>query len=85
MRTHDRYMLSLTATYAATTLALAVYGTTLDLYLSVFIVEYFVITLLHSPFNAKTQRITNVIGFVLFGVFLLIVALRVLQILGVPI
>jgi hypothetical protein len=57
-------------------------ASTLDLYISVFIVEYFILTLLHSPMNPKTQRVTNFLGYGLFGVFLFIVAFKVLEILG---
>ncbi|MGD6805664.1 MAG: hypothetical protein ACQCN4_01740 [Candidatus Bathyarchaeia archaeon] len=83
MRNQERYVVSLSATYAATTFALSFFRVTLDLYLSVFIVEYFVVTLLHSPLDLKTQKITNTISYVLFAVFLVIVAARILQILGV--
>lgn len=83
MRVPERYLLSLATTYAFTNFALAFYSTTsLDLYASVYIVEYFILTLLHSPLNPKTQKITNIIGYVLFGVFVFIVTLKVLEILG---
>lgn len=66
-----------------TTMALAFLNQNqLDLYVSVYIVEYFILTLLHSPFKAKTQKITNVIGYGLFAVFILIVAIKVLEIFG---
>jgi hypothetical protein len=83
LKASERYLLSLTVTYAFTTFAFAFYSTSsLDLYVSVYIVEYFILTLLHSPLNSKTQKGTNIIGYVLFGIFILIVTLKVLQILG---
>jgi hypothetical protein len=83
LRIPERYLLSLTICYAVTTFALSLYSAgTLDLYVSVFIVEYFILTLLHSPLNPKTQKATNIVGYALFGVFVLIVALKVLEILG---
>ncbi len=82
MRIQDRYMLSLAATYTATNFILSFYATTLDLYASVFIVEYFIVTLLHSPLNPKTQKITNRHSYILFSVFHVIVTLKVLQIIG---
>jgi hypothetical protein len=82
MRIQDRYILSLAATYTATNFIFSFYATTLDLYASVFIVEYFIVTLLHSPLNPKTQKITNRLSYILFSVFLVIVTLKVLQILG---
>lgn len=66
----------------ATTFALSFYAaSTLDLFVSLFIIEYFILTLLHSPFSARTQKVVNMIGYALFSVFILIVALKVLQIL----
>jgi membrane-associated protease RseP (regulator of RpoE activity) len=65
-----------------TTSALSALGESrLDLYISVYILEYFVITLLHSPLNPRTQRVLNVFGYGLFAVFMIIVALKVLEIL----
>ena len=83
MRVPERYLLSLTITYAVTTVLLSLYsGNSLDLYVSVYIVEYFILTLLNSPLKPKTQRITNFIGYGLFGVFMFIVALKIVEILG---
>jgi hypothetical protein len=78
----ERYIFSLAITYALTTFALSFYiASGLDLFVSMYIVEYFVLTLLHSPFNTKTQKTTNLIGYFLFGIFIIIVALKVLEIL----
>ena len=82
LRITERYILSVAATFSFTTFALSFYAASgLDLYVSVYIVEFFILTLLHSPFNSKTQRIVNFTGYGLFGVFVVIVALKVLQIL----
>ena len=82
LRITDRYLLSVAVTYAFTTFALSFYAASgLDLYVSLYIVEFFILTLLHSPFNGKTQRIVNFTGYGLFIVFVVIVALKVLQIL----
>jgi hypothetical protein len=78
----ERYIVSLAITYALTTFALSFYTASgLDLFVSIYIVEYFILTLLHSPFNAKTQKTTSLIGYSLFGIFIIIVALKVLEIL----
>jgi hypothetical protein len=82
VRTQERYLLSLAITYGVTNFLLALNSASLDLYVSVFIVEYFVLTLLNSPLYPKAQKLTSLIGYVLFGVFILIVALKVLEILG---
>jgi hypothetical protein len=61
---------------------LSLFGETqLDLYVSLFIVEYFVLTLLHSSFKPKVQKIINGLGYGLFGVFVVIVSIKVLEIL----
>lgn len=83
MRVPERYLLSLTVTFSVTTVLLSFYSSsTLDLYLSVYTVEYFILTLLNSPLKPKTQRITNFLGYGLFVVFIAIVALKVFEILG---
>ncbi|MCW4025650.1 MAG: hypothetical protein NWF01_11570 [Candidatus Bathyarchaeota archaeon] len=83
MKTTDRYLFSLTLTYTFTTFFISFFsGNTLDLYISVYIVEYFIITLLHGQFNPRNQKIINITGYALFSIFLLIVAFKVLEILG---
>ena len=83
LRAPDRYIMSLAVAYSFTTFALSFYSASgLDLYVSVYIVEYFILTLLHSPFNFKTQKTINIVGYGLFAVFIVIVALKVLQILA---
>jgi len=65
-----------------TTVTLSAYGPSgLDLYASLYILEYLILTLLYSPFSPRTQKITDVTGYVLFAIFLIIVALKVLEIL----
>ena len=83
MRVNERYLISLTITLTLTTFTLSLYSTIgLDLYISAFIVEYFILTLLHAPLNPKIQKITNLTSYALFAVFLFIVAVKVLQIIG---
>ena len=82
MRIGERYILSLASAFALSTFALALLTEIqLDLYLSVYIIEYFIITLLHSPFKPKAGRILDFVGYGLFSVFIVIVALRVWNIL----
>jgi hypothetical protein len=82
MRTQERYLLSLAVTYSVTNFILALNNASLDLYISVFIVEYFILTLLNSPLYPKAQKITNMIGYALFSVFIVIVTLKLLEIVG---
>jgi hypothetical protein len=64
-----------------TTVALSTYGPSgLDLYVSLYILEYFILTLLHSPFNPRARKIIDLTGYVLFAIFMVIVALKVLEI-----
>jgi hypothetical protein len=77
-------LLSIAITYAVTNVVLSFFSAvSLDLYASVYIVEYFIVTLLHSPLNHRTQRLTNRIGYALFSFFALMVVIKVLQIVGV--
>ncbi len=82
MRLNERYLLSTGAAYAITTLVLSLFNETrLDLYVSLYIIEYFIMTLLHSPLKPKTNRVLDLTGYALFAVFLVIVASRVTEIL----
>jgi hypothetical protein len=78
----ERCLFSLAIVYMLTTVALSALGESrLDLYVSLYILEFFVITLLHSPLNPLTQKVLNVFGYGLFAVFAAIVAVKVLEIL----
>ncbi len=82
LRISDRYVFSLALVYMFTTVSLSFYGGSgLDLYVSLYIVEFFILTLLHSPFNPRAQKMVNVLSYALFAVFIVIVALKVLEIL----
>ena len=82
MRVAERYLFSLTLTFTLTTVVLAfLNGNQLDLFVSLYIVEYFILTLLHSPFKPKVQKILNFLGYGFFVVFIIIVMLKVLEIL----
>ena len=84
LKVAERYLFSLAATYGLSTFFLAFFSSnTLDLYVSVFIVEYFIVTLLHTPLNPKIQKVTGLLGYGLFAVFVLIVSFKVFEILGV--
>lgn len=82
MRLHESYLLSLGASFALATFALALFNEVqLSLYVSVYIVEYFIVTLLHPALKPKSSRALDLIGYVLFAVFAVIVALNVWSIL----
>ncbi len=85
MELASKYILSLTLAYTLTTVTLsALSENRLDLYISMYALEYFVFTLLHSPFNSRARKALDAIGFTLFAVFMLVVALKVLEILYGP-
>jgi membrane-associated protease RseP (regulator of RpoE activity) len=82
LRLAERYLISLATVYMVTTAALSAFNESrLDLYVSLYILEYFVATLLHSPLNPRAQKVLNALGYALFAVFMAIVALKVLEIL----
>ena len=82
MRISERYIISLTLAYMLTTVTFSMYGQSgLDLYVSLYILEYFILTLLHSPFNPRAQKIIDITGYALFVVFMIIVAVKVFEIL----
>ncbi|MHA1595085.1 MAG: hypothetical protein ACTSXX_10145 [Candidatus Baldrarchaeia archaeon] len=82
MKPHDRYLLSLAAVFTLTIVVFSMYGENrLDLYFSLLVLEYFIITSLHSPFKNKTEKMLNCLGFVLFAIFMYIVINRILSIL----
>lgn len=82
LRVSERYLISLTLAYMLTTVIFSALGEShLDLYTSLYILEYFILTLLHSPFNPKAQKIIDITGYALFAVFMIIVTMKVLEIL----
>jgi hypothetical protein len=82
VRLNERYLFSMAAIYALTTAILAAFNEDrLDLYLSVYIIEYFILTLLHSPLKPKTSRMLDATGYALFAIFVIIVAIQVWEIL----
>jgi hypothetical protein len=54
----------------------------LDVYYTIYIIEALVVTELYVYFNAKARRGLNLVSAILFGGFLVIVSLRVIEILA---
>jgi hypothetical protein len=82
MRAYQWYLLSVAVSFSFTTFALALLNETqLDLYVSLYIIEFFVLTLLQSPLKPRTSRLLDFTGYALFAVFVVIVAFRVYEIL----
>lgn len=82
MRTYNRYILWLAALLMLTTVILSAYGQKrLDIYFSVYLVEYLVLTLLYVYLNPTARRALSAVGYVLFLGFMFIVVTKVLEIL----
>lgn len=82
MTLYNRYLLTLAALFGLSTTVLAAYGQDrLDAYFTVFVIEYLVATLLFVYLDPKARRLLDTMGYVLFGGFLVIVALKVVEIL----
>lgn len=82
MSLYDRYLTTLALLFSVTTLILALYGQhQLDLYFSLYLIEYLVATLIFPYLHPRARFRLRLVGFVLFGGFMVIVALKVLEIL----
>jgi len=82
VRIYNRYILWLTALFMLTTVILSAYGQKrLDIYFSVYLIEYLVLTLLYVYLNPRARRVLNAVGYVLFLGFMFIVVTKVLEIL----
>ena len=82
MTLYNRYLLTLAVLFGLSTTVLAAYGQNrLDAYFTVFVIEYLVATLLFVYLDPKARRLLDAAGYVLFGGFLVIVILRVVEIL----
>lgn len=79
---YNRYLLTLAVLFSLSTTILAAYGQDkLDAYFTVYVIEYLVATLLFVYLDARARRLLDAMGYVLFGGFLVIVALKVAEIL----
>jgi hypothetical protein len=79
---YNRYLLTLAALFALSTAILAGYGQEkLDAYFTLFVIEYLVVTLLFAYLHPRARRLLDGLGYVLFGGFLVIVILKVIEIL----
>ena len=75
--------LTLSTLIMATVASLSALGEPrLDVYMSLFTLEYLVALALFSPFNPRSQRALNAMGAALFIAFCYFVAMRVLEVLG---
>ncbi len=82
MRLYNRYLLTLALLFGMSTTVLAAYGQDkLDVYFTAYVIEYLVATLLFAYLSPRARRLLDAMGYVLFGGFLVVVALKVIEIL----
>jgi len=82
MRMYDRYLVTLALVFTGTTVVLAAYDQQqFDLFFSVYLVEYMVVTLLFAYLRQSARRLLNVMGYVLFSGFLAIIGVKVATVL----
>ncbi|MBI4331409.1 MAG: hypothetical protein HY673_09025 [Chloroflexi bacterium] len=83
MRIYNSFIAALALTFAAVTVALAAYGVDkLDAYFSVYTIAILVLTLFYVSFSPKARRALGMVGAAAFAGFLVIAALKVMEILG---
>jgi len=81
VRLYNSYIISLTLLFVLTTIYLSTTGRSLDFYFSIYLIECLALTLLFSQVNPRARGGLNNIGYVLFGGFLILVGIKVLEIL----
>jgi len=83
LRIYNKYIVSLALAFTLTNTLLAFFGQNdLEIYFIINIIAYLVITLLYVYVNPRARKTLNSIGVVLFAGFMVIVALKVMEILS---
>lgn len=82
MKIYNSYIITVAALLFLTTVLLVATGqNSLDIYYTIYIIEALIVTELYVYFNAKVRRGLNLVAGILFGGFLGVVALQVINIL----
>jgi uncharacterized membrane protein YhdT len=82
VRVYDRYLATLALLFTTTTVLLAAYSQQkLDLYFSLYLIEYLAATLVFAYLHPQAHRLLGFLGHFLFAGFMVIVAMKVFQIL----
>jgi uncharacterized membrane protein YhdT len=82
VRVYDRYLATLALLFAVTTVLLAAYSQhKLDLYFSLYLIEYLAATLVFAYLHPRAHRLLGFLGYFLFAGFMVIVAMKVFEIL----
>lgn len=80
MRIYNRYIIWLTLLFTVTTVVLSTSNHGLDVYFSVYLIEYLAVTLLFSRLSSSALAGLNRIGYLLFLGFLFLVVAKVAEI-----
>jgi len=81
LRIYNNYLLSLALVTCITNVLLAVFGQSdITIYFVVNTIIYIAITLLFIYFNPRARIALRTIGFVLFGIFLVMITMTVISI-----
>ena len=82
MTLYNRYLLSLASLFGLSTAVLASYGQArLDAYLTTYILEYLITTILFVYIEPKARKLLDGFGYVLLASFLTLVVVKVIGIL----
>ena len=83
MRVYNSFIATLALAFALITAVMAAYEVnTLDSYFTVYTIALLVTTALYVTFSPKARRALSLVGMVAFGGFLVVVALKVVEILS---
>ena len=83
MRIYNKYIIILALSSSLINILLAFFGQeNLEIYFTLNIIAFLVITLLYVYLNPRARRALNTIGVVLFSGFMVIIVLKVIQILS---
>ncbi len=82
MKIYNNYILIIAVLLLLTTVILvATEQNSLGIYYTVYIIEALIVTELYVYFNAKARRGLNLVSAILFGGFLVILSLKIIEIL----
>jgi hypothetical protein len=83
VRVYNRYLATLALLFTATTVLLAAYSQhKLDLYFSLYLLEYLAATLIFAYLHPQAHRLLGFLGYFLSAGFMVIVAMKVFEILA---
>ncbi len=82
MSVYNRYIITMVVAACVCDVALAFAGQNdISLYFTVNVIAFLAVTLLYVYLNPRARAALNVIGISLFGIFMVIVAIKVVEIL----